>query len=567
MEKVDINQDCSMLNFEVPETEYSSDFLSKRGLADNQADSATSHSRNATAVCTCPQSQSRQHNRFTNGLHCQHHKSPSRRDKLLKARKLCARHSVDKYTMKSSVRLCLHGFIMWLFVANPIICDILRGAASWTDHPFVGPNVLAAACRPRDQPGFPRTKPISSPLLKQGEFLPRYSEQSPIASGPVKGPVHFNSTQLVTVITTMIVFKDDEANMEDRRMTKRCEDKLLSLALLVTNELNSRLRVTEAWAPEGSHGPNSLHYEGRAVDINLASGDTSSYPFLARLAYDAGFDWVHYASKNHIHCSVRSDQDEDNNSITGRCFPGDAEVVTPSGETVPMSKLREGDQVLSIDRWGNVVPDTVLTFMDLQTDRSFRRDYVSIVTETGKELRLTPSHLVYVSSQMEKINDESPLSAWNAFKFTSWRTSLNVSSKILTPTATFAGRVKAGQYLFELPNDDWGVPIIGAPMRPQKIVRVELTTSNTGAYAPLTTQGTIIVNNVAASCYAAIDSDLISHAVMWPVRLYHSIRLTFADLVTSQSAIQTRTQGVSLYSRLLHEVASYLLPESIFVGA
>ena len=81
-----------------------------------------------------------------------------------------------------------------------------------------------------------------------------------------------------------------------------------------------QLRVQEAYRATGIHASKSLHKEGRALDVTVDNlGDVklthfekiAAYEALAKMAWQAGFDWVYYENSAgggpHIHASVKAD--------------------------------------------------------------------------------------------------------------------------------------------------------------------------------------------------------------------------------------------------------------------
>jgi hypothetical protein len=143
--------------------------------------------------------------------------------------------------------------------------------------------------------------------LELGEHMPRMNEQDAIGQVLVRVARTMPDYRgLFRNQSSEIVFKNEETTDADRMMTPRLARRLSTLNQLVRREWDGlSVRVTEAWDENGEHGPSSAHYEGRAVDLTTSDIDPGKLGRLAFLAVEAGFDWVYFEDRTHVHASVR----------------------------------------------------------------------------------------------------------------------------------------------------------------------------------------------------------------------------------------------------------------------
>lgn len=379
--------------------------------------------------------------------------------------------------------------------------------------------------------GYGRRKhPKKLTPLAYKQFIPNVAEKTLGASGRYEGKITRNSErfkELTPNYNPDIIFKDEENTGADRLMTQRCKDKLNSLAISVMNQWPGvKLRVTEGWDEDGHHFEESLHYEGRAVDITTSDRDKSKYGTLSRLAVEAGFDWVYYESKAHIHCSVKAE-----NSVaakSGGCFPGTSTVMLKNGNRKEMRDLRPGDQVLSADSGGNLLYSDFIMFMD-QDSMTRRVFYVIETTAPVRRITLTAAHLLFLAS--------------------------NSSDDLSTMTATFASKVRPGERLVIFDSKR-------AQLKPVTVARIYME-EHEGSYAPVTAQGTIVVDQVLASCYAVIENHKLAHWAFLPLRLAHHLSTLLYPKDLSISNATWQEDGVHWYSKLLYQMGTWLLDSHV----
>lgn len=282
-----------------------------------------------------------------------------------------------------------------------------------------------------------------------------------------------------------------------------------------------KLRVTEAWDEDNHHAKESLHYEGRAVDITTSDRDRAKYGMLARLAVEAGFDWVYYESRGHIHCSVKSETSAANN--IGGCYSAESVVHTENRGYIQMKNLRIGEKVLSRDREGKHVYSEVIMFLD-KSDHKLTT-FITIETADHNSLTITDKHLIYVSNT-------------------------NSSDEY---SSVYAEEIRIGQYVLIATGLN--------SFKPSKVVVKAKKVSN-GFSAPLTTEGNIVVDGVLTSCYGIINNEFIAHAAFAPVRAVHWL-LQYISLPFNYAIDDGCRNGVHWYAEVLYDIGTLIFDQSV----
>ncbi|CAF4513790.1 unnamed protein product [Rotaria sp. Silwood1] len=194
-----------------------------------------------------------------------------------------------------------------------------------------------------------------------------------------------------------------------------------------------------------------------------------------------------------------------------RCFAADSLVTLSNGKQKSIADLKSGDKFLAYDdKTKSVLSTHLLTMLDFQPHQfAF---FKQVTTSTGRQLSLSTSHLIPTDQH----------------------------------GYVMAKNIRIGMNIYAM-NDN-GILISETVSNISDVIKQ-------GYIAPLTEEGTIIVNNVAASCYATINSHYTAHAVLAPMRWWYSL---FGISHISNEAI-----GIHWFPKMLYEITSILMPSLI----
>jgi hypothetical protein len=137
---------------------------------------------------------------------------------------------------------------------------------------------------------------------------------------------------------------------------------------------------------------------------------------------------------------------------------------------------------------GRAFYDQVISF--LNRSPYTRGSFVTIDTDCGQKLTLTPTHLLSVSTTQSAADAQM----------------------------IFADEVRTGHYLQCIVGD-------GAMNTSMcNVTNISAANLHSGVYSPLTMSGVIVVDGVAASCYGRVASHRMAHAAMFPIRTAFTAR-------------------------------------------
>lgn len=181
--------------------------------------------------------------------------------------------------------------------------------------------------------------------------------------------------------------------------------------------------------------------------------------------------------------------------------------------------MKVGERILSVNDKGETTFSEVIMFLDRDVNQT--REFVQIKTSSGATIRTTPAHLLPV---------------WKPHRH---------ETKYL-----YADQVEENDFLLVNVNNN---------LEPQRVTEVRAVRSR-GFIAPLTREGTVVVDSIAASCYALVNSQSLAHISFMPFRTIKTVSSWFSP---TTKLVESRQNGINWYAKTLYSIKDYVLPKSV----
>lgn len=186
---------------------------------------------------------------------------------------------------------------------------------------------------------------------------------------------------------------------------------------------------------------------------------------------------------------------------------------------VPISSLRLYDEVLSWSRTlQQFVFSEVIMFLDIAPNVT--RSFYQLTTESGAQIELTDSHLIYVGEEL---------------------------------TETYASQVNIGDVVYVRAYN----ASVNDTSLVKDVVRDVQVVQQKGYFAPLTDEGNLVVDEVLVSCYAEVASERVADWALLPYKFANSL---FGKQI---EPTEPRSNGVHWYANFLHTLGRYILPRNL----
>ena len=175
--------------------------------------------------------------------------------------------------------------------------------------------------------------------------------------------------------------------------------------------------------------------------------------------------------------------------------------------------------------------------MQLRQGPEVTTEFHVIRTKTGRNLTLTPKHLIY------KVESNKPNLDFDDYTSSQPR---------------FAINIRKGDFVFVFDKN--------SGMIMDEVVSNDIEIRK-GTYSPLTSHGSIIVEDILASCYSELEDHSLLHMVFAPARWFNHIRNVFSSMMRMGKNASPEYERDDMehhwYSEALLDIGKNLIPEKL----